>query len=94
MGGVPSATLSAKKGVSLGHSVITDLTQVFLTNLTNKVQVKVMEEITPSILSALPVTNDSTTTNILCEKIQERIILKEHQECFAESSKDLGNTKS
>ena len=79
MGGVP--TLSAKKGVSLGHSVITDLTHFFLTNLTNKVQVvllgtrlarlEVMEEITPSILSALPVTNGSTTTNILCEKIQE-----------------------
>ena len=45
--------------------------------------------------------------SILCEKIQERInpsltpedqqkmlnLLKEHQECFAESSKDLGNCK-
>ena len=34
----PSASLFTKKGVSLGHSIITNLDGIYLTNLTNRMQ--------------------------------------------------------
>ena len=66
-----------------------------------------MEEIKHYDLNTLSITNDHITTDILSKKIQERInpsltpkdkekmfnLLKQHQYCFAESSRDLGHCK-
>ena len=115
----PSTMLFQQKGVSMGHSILSQGEPAWLSNLTNKRQVlfkgtKVArletfgEEITPPRLNAiLPTKTDPSRTidsvkegkinqqinpNITTEKQESlKLLLAQHQECFAENSKDLGS---